>query len=82
MLIFLSGHAYEVIVIDDNSPDGTLDIAQELQRVYGEDKIKIKSRPGKQGLGSAYIYGAKFAKGNFIVIMDSDMSHINSWKSR
>ena len=34
-----SGYDYEVIVIDDNSPDGTLDVAKQLQNIYGEDKI-------------------------------------------
>ena len=34
-----SGHNYEIIVIDDNSPDGTLEVAKELQDIYGEEKI-------------------------------------------
>ena len=66
---------YEIIVIDDGSPDGTLQVAQSLQSVYGEDKIVLKPRPGKLGLGSAYIHGLKYAKGDFIIIMDADMSH-------
>lgn len=36
---FSSGHDYEVIIIDDNSPDGTLEVAKELQKIYGEEKI-------------------------------------------
>lgn len=36
---FFSGFDYEVIVIDDGSPDGTLDVAKKLQKLYGEDKI-------------------------------------------
>ena len=34
-----SGEQYEIIVIDDGSPDGTLDVAKQLQKIYGEDKI-------------------------------------------
>ncbi|EZA61106.1 hypothetical protein X777_08318 [Ooceraea biroi] len=67
--------AYEVIVIDDGSPDGTLDVAKQLQRVYGEDKIVLKPREKKLGLGTAYMHGIKYATGNFIVIMDADLSH-------
>lgn len=66
---------YEIIIIDDASPDGTLDIAKELQAVYGEDKIVLRPRAGKLGLGSAYVHGIKNATGNFVLIMDADMSH-------
>lgn len=38
-LFFCSGFNYEIIVIDDGSPDGTLEVAEQLQKVYGEDKI-------------------------------------------
>ncbi|XP_012216034.1 dolichol-phosphate mannosyltransferase subunit 1 [Linepithema humile] len=67
--------AYEIIIVDDGSPDGTLDIAKQLQRVYGEDKIILKPREKKLGLGTAYMHGIKYATGNFIVIMDADLSH-------
>ncbi|XP_011690843.1 PREDICTED: probable dolichol-phosphate mannosyltransferase [Wasmannia auropunctata] len=67
--------AYEIIVIDDGSPDGTLDMAKQLQRVYGDDKIVLKPREKKLGLGTAYMHGIKYATGNFIVIMDADLSH-------
>mmetsp|Transcript_13659 Transcript_13659/g.49692 ORF Transcript_13659/g.49692 Transcript_13659/m.49692 type:complete len:241 (+) Transcript_13659:40-762(+) len=69
------GEDFEVIIVDDNSPDGTLQIAQELQQHYGDDRIVLRPRPGKLGLGTAYIHGLKHAKGNFIVIMDADLSH-------
>ncbi|XP_064393476.1 dolichol-phosphate mannosyltransferase subunit 1-like [Halichondria panicea] len=70
-----SGCDYEIIVIDDNSPDGTLDVAKQLQRLYGEDKIVLRPRKAKLGLGTAYIHGIKNATGNFIFIMDADLSH-------
>jgi len=62
-------------VIDDGSPDGTLNMAKQLQSVYGDDKIVLKPREKKLGLGTAYMHGIKYATGNFIVIMDSDLSH-------
>ncbi len=51
---------YEVIIIDDNSPDGTQEVARKLQDIYGEDKIVLRSRPGKLGLGeSPVIFGER-----------------------
>ncbi|KNE58945.1 dolichol-phosphate mannosyltransferase [Allomyces macrogynus ATCC 38327] len=69
------GINYEIVIIDDNSPDGTLDIAKQLQDAYGKEHIVLNPRPGKLGLGTAYIDGIKRATGNYIIIMDADMSH-------
>ncbi|PVU94537.1 hypothetical protein BB561_002472 [Smittium simulii] len=66
---------YEIIIIDDASPDGTLDVAKQLQNIYGQDKIVLRPRAGKLGLGTAYIHGIKNATGNYVIIMDADMSH-------
>ncbi|OMH78655.1 Dolichol-phosphate mannosyltransferase subunit 1 [Zancudomyces culisetae] len=66
---------YEIIIIDDNSPDGTLEVAKRLQQIYGEKRIILRPRAGKLGLGTAYIHGIKNATGNFVIIMDADMSH-------
>ncbi len=46
-----------------------------MQNFYGEDKIKLLIRPGKMGLGSAYIDGCELCSGEFIFIMDADFSH-------
>jgi len=70
-----SGHEYELVIVEDNSPDDTYGVACELRKIYGEKKIVIHQRPGKLGLGSAYMEGIDKAKGNFIIIMDADMSH-------
>ncbi|XP_017482737.1 PREDICTED: probable dolichol-phosphate mannosyltransferase [Rhagoletis zephyria] len=70
-----SGYKYEVIVIDDGSPDGTLDVAKDLQKIYGEETIVLRPRASKLGLGTAYIHGIKHATGDFIIIMDADLSH-------
>ncbi|XP_022646915.1 dolichol-phosphate mannosyltransferase subunit 1-like isoform X2 [Varroa jacobsoni] len=66
---------YEIIVIDDASPDGTLKVAQSLQKIYGDDRIILKPRKAKLGLGTAYIHGLKYTRGEFVVIMDADLSH-------
>lgn len=71
----ISNLTYEIIIIDDGSPDGTLDAAKELQKIYGDDKIILRPRPSKLGLGTAYVHGIKHATGNFIIIMDADLSH-------
>uniref|UniRef100_A0A914EBX0 Dolichol-phosphate mannosyltransferase subunit 1 n=1 Tax=Acrobeloides nanus TaxID=290746 RepID=A0A914EBX0_9BILA len=70
-----TGYSYEVIIVDDASPDGTQDIAKQLIKEFGEEKIILKPREGKLGLGTAYIHGMKFARGNFIILMDADLSH-------
>jgi dolichol-phosphate mannosyltransferase len=64
----------EVVIVDDNSPDGTQDVIRELQKVYS-DKIVLHARPGKMGLGSAYIDGLSKCSGDFIILMDADLSH-------
>nr|SVE73748.1 EOG090X0B9X [Daphnia atkinsoni] len=70
-----SGYDFEIIVIDDGSPDGTLDVAKQLQTIYGDSKIVLRPREKKLGLGTAYIHGIKHATGNFVIIMDADLSH-------
>ncbi|XP_037959514.1 dolichol-phosphate mannosyltransferase subunit 1 [Teleopsis dalmanni] len=70
-----SGFDYEVLIIDDGSPDGTLDVAKDLQKIYGDDKIVLLPRAKKLGLGTAYIHGIKHAKGHYVIIMDADLSH-------
>ena len=68
-------HNYEIIIIDDGSPDGTLEAAKQLEKIYGSDKIVLRPREKKLGLGTAYIHGIKHAQGDFIIIMDADLSH-------
>jgi dolichol-phosphate mannosyltransferase len=62
--------------MDDNSPDGTADAVKALMQT--EPRLRIIERPGKMGLGSAYVTGFKYAldKGyEFILEMDADFSH-------
>jgi dolichol-phosphate mannosyltransferase len=70
-----NGLKYEIVIVEDNSPDGTYEIALQLQKFYGKDAIKILKRAGKLGLGSAYKDGLKLATGNFVFLMDADLSH-------
>lgn len=70
-----SDYEYEIIIIDDGSPDGTLDVGKQLEKIYGSEKIILRPREKKLGLGTAYIHGIKYATGNFILIMDADLSH-------
>lgn len=66
---------WEVIIIDDGSPDGTQDVAKQLIKAMGASRIKLHTRSGKLGLGTAYVHGLQFATGNFVIIMDADFSH-------
>ncbi|CUM63124.1 uncharacterized protein PRCAT00000691001 [Priceomyces carsonii] len=66
---------WEVVIVDDNSPDGTQEVAKKLVGVFGEDHIQLRPRAGKLGLGTAYVHGLKYATGNFVIIMDADFSH-------
>jgi dolichol-phosphate mannosyltransferase len=75
--IFNLGEGYHVLVIDDNSPDGTAQIVRELQSKFPR-QLFIEERRGKLGLGTAYIFGFKWAIANgyrFIFEMDADFSH-------
>lgn len=66
---------YEIVVVDDSSPDNTLEVAKSLQQIFGNDHFQIVSRPGKLGLGTAYSAGLKKSSGQRIILMDADLSH-------
>lgn len=72
----LSGH-FHVLIVDDGSPDGTAAIVKRLQQEF-PDRLHLAERSGKQGLGTAYIFGFKWAlqRGyQYIFEMDADFSH-------
>jgi len=72
----ISSPFYEVIVVDDNSQDQTQQTIRKLQKIEKyRDIVRLKPRKGKLGLGSAYIHGLQFARGEFVIIMDADLSH-------
>jgi dolichol-phosphate mannosyltransferase len=75
--IFALKENFHILVIDDSSPDGTAEIVKQLQPRF-PGQLFIEERKGKQGLGTAYIYGFKWACGNgyaYIFEMDADFSH-------
>lgn len=65
---------WELIIVDDGSPDGTQTVAKQLEEAY-KPHIILKTRAGKLGLGTAYVHGLQFVTGNFVIIMDADFSH-------
>lgn len=71
------GQGYHILIVDDNSPDGTADKVRELQREFNGN-LHLEVRKEKSGLGTAYIHGFKWALQNnydFIFEMDADFSH-------
>ncbi len=72
--LYDEGH---VLIVDDNSPDGTADIVKRLQKEF-PGRLHIEEREGKQGLGTAYIHGFRYALKNgydYVFEMDADFSH-------
>lgn len=63
------------MIVDDGSPDGTLEVAKQLQTLWGSEHINLKPRAGKLGLGTAYVHGLQYVRGNYVIIMDADFSH-------
>src|SRR6184192_1667470 len=68
----MAGHTWELVVVDDGSPDGTADVAARLSAKH---PVWVVRRPGKAGLASAVIAGFKEARGDILVVMDADLSH-------
>ncbi len=75
--VFELPRSFHILIIDDNSPDGTAGIVKELQKQY-PDQLHLLERSGKQGLGTAYIAGFKWGIVHgyeYIFEMDADFSH-------
>ena len=75
--VFNLPEMFDILVIDDNSPDGTAAIVKDLQNEFPE-RLHIIERKGKLGLGTAYIAGFKWAiehRYDYIFEMDADFSH-------
>ena len=75
--VFALSTPFHVLIVDDNSPDGTAQKVVELQREFPE-RLHLESRTKKSGLGTAYVHGFKWALQNnfdYIFEMDADFSH-------
>lgn len=75
--VFALPRAFELLIVDDGSPDGTAIKVKELQKEF-PNQLHIEERKGKLGLGTAYIHGFKWAIArayDFIFEMDCDFSH-------
>ncbi|MEO0246680.1 MAG: polyprenol monophosphomannose synthase [candidate division WOR-3 bacterium] len=74
--VLSKGNNIEILVVDDNSPDGTSEVVKEIKS--DNPRVHLIERPSKLGLGTAYVEGFKFAlKNNYdlIIEMDADFSH-------
>jgi dolichol-phosphate mannosyltransferase len=69
----LTGIAYEVIVVDDDSPDGTAAAVQNVARV--DPRIRVLRRVGRRGLSSACIEGMMSTPAPYVAVMDADLQH-------
>lgn len=75
--VFNQPKNFDILVVDDNSPDDTSKIVEKLQKEFPK-KLYLEKRAGKNGLGTAYIHGFKWAiekKYDYIIEMDADFSH-------
>lgn len=75
--VFNQKKAFDILIVDDNSPDGTSEIVLQLMNEF-PDKLFLEKRLKKNGLGTAYIHGFKWALARnyeFIIEMDADFSH-------
>lgn len=75
--VFSLPKKFDVLIVDDNSPDGTSDKVEELQKEFS-NALFLEKRQGKAGLGTAYVHGFKWAMQHhydYIFEMDADFSH-------
>jgi dolichol-phosphate mannosyltransferase len=75
--VFSLSVGFDILIVDDNSPDGTAHIVENLQSEFSK-KLHLEKRNGKNGLGTAYIHGFKWAllrHYDYIFEMDADFSH-------
>ena len=66
-------HDFEVIVVDDDSPDGTWRVVEEVSR--SDPRVRLIRRIGVRGLGTAIVRGLQEARGEYVVVMDADFQH-------
>lgn len=64
---------YDIVVVDDNSPDGTADAVR--QNFDGDERVKLFVRTEERGLATAILYGIRHSEGDILVFMDTDFNH-------
>ncbi len=69
----LDGHAYEIIVVDDDSPDGTANAVREVG--LRDARVRCIQRLGRRGLSSAFVEGALSTAAPCVALIDGDMQH-------
>ena len=69
----MQSYDFEILVVDDDSPDGTAEQARKCGENYGN--VRVYVRKGVKDLGSAIIYGFKKASGDVLAVMDADFQH-------
>lgn len=73
MAVSLKGIEFEVVFVDDGSPDGTAEVAEALGRTYRN--TKVIRRLGRRGLASAVLDSLRYAEGDSLAVMDADLQH-------
>lgn len=68
----LAGRKFEILLVDDNSKDGTVEIAAKMAEKF---PVKVMVRTKERGLATAVLHGFKYARGNIIGVMDADLQH-------
>ena len=68
----MRGREWELVIVDDGSPDGTADLAE---KIGATQPVRVLRRAGKLGLASAVVAGFGMARGDTLVVMDADLSH-------
>ena len=69
----LAGYSFELIFVDDGSPDGTADVVREISS--RDPRVRLIVRRGERGLGTAVLAGVRAARGQYVAKMDADLQH-------
>ena len=77
LISLLNDFEYEIVVVDDDSPDGTSERVDQFMQ--GKKEIKLITRIGRSGLSSAIKEGLLFAKGQYLLVLDGDGQHETSF---